>query len=181
MKVTDHPVSDIISAPVAGALPFPGVELLRQMLLAREGDRREAILMRQGKGWFQGPGMGHEAFGVLAYAMQPDDYYFPCYRDRALMLTRGVTPYELALDFLARTGSSSEGRNLPGHFSSRRINAFSIASPVASQCLPACGAAWGLKRAGQGQMVLCTIGDAATRQGEFYEAVCFAVQEQLPV
>ncbi|HLK61563.1 MAG TPA: thiamine pyrophosphate-dependent enzyme, partial [Chthonomonadaceae bacterium] len=99
----------------------------------------------------------------------------------ALMLARGATSYELALDFLARTGSSSEGRNLPGHFSSRRINAFSIASPVASQCLPACGAAWGIQKEGSAQMVLCTIGDAATRQGEFYEAVCLAVQEKLPI
>lgn len=151
------------------------------MLLAREGDRREAILLRQGKGWMQIPGMGHEALAALAYALTPDDMIFPCYRDRALMLARGVETYDLALDFLGRTGSSSEGRNLPGHFSSKRHNVFSHASPTALQCLPAVGAAWGFARSGAPHAVLCNIGDAATRQGEFYEAVCFAVQERLPV
>jgi len=162
-------------------LPFPAVELLRQMLLAREGDRREAIFMRQGKGWFQVSSMGHEALAALIYALQPDDYLFTYYRGRALMLAKGVSSYQFALDFLARTGSTSEGRNMPAHLSVRDKNIFPVATPTGAQCLPACGAAWGLKRAGQGQMVLCTIGDAATRQGEFYEAVCFAVQEQLPV
>lgn len=151
------------------------------MLFAREGDRREAILLRQGKGWMQIPGMGHEALAALAYPLTPDDMIFPCYRDRALMLARGVETYDLALDFLGRTGSSSEGRNLPGHFSSKRHNVFSHASPTALQCLPAVGAAWGFVRSGESHVVLCNIGDAATRQGEFYEAVCFAVQERLPV
>jgi 2-oxoisovalerate dehydrogenase E1 component len=68
---------------------FPKVDLLRTMMLSREGDRREGILMRQGKGWFQVPGMGHEALAAIAYHLRPDDYLFPTYRDRALMLGAG--------------------------------------------------------------------------------------------
>lgn len=157
------------------------ITCLWNMLLSREGDKREAILMRQGKGWMQIPSMGHEALSAVAHALSPADLIFPCYRDRALMLARGVTTYDLALDFLGRTGSSSAGRNLPGHFSSKPHNVFSHASPTALQCLPAVGAAWGLAMFGTADVVLCNIGDAATRQGEFFEAVCFAVQESLPV
>jgi len=170
---TSIPVEE---SPVTGM-----IDCLRNMLVSREADRREAMSMRQGKGWMQIPSSGHEAMAALAYALGPDDYVFPSYRDRALMLARGVTPVEMALDFLARTGSSSEGRNLPGHFSSRQHNIFSIASPTASQCLPAVGAAWGIKQGGSSHVVTCHIGDASTRQGEFYEAVCMAVQEQLPI
>lgn len=160
---------------------FPKVDLLRTMMLSREGDRREGILMRQGKGWFQVPGMGHEALAAIAYHLRPDDYIFPTYRDRALMLARGLTTREIALDFMARAGSSSDGRNMPAHYSSRALNVFSVATPTGAQCLPAVGAAWGVKLAGDDRVVVCTIGDAATRQGEFYEAVCHAIQESLPI
>lgn len=160
---------------------FPKLDLLRTMMLSREGDRREGILMRQGKGWFQVPGMGHEALAAIAYHLRPDDYLFPTYRDRALMLARGMTTREIALDFMARAGSSSEGRNMPAHYSSRALNVFSVATPTGAQCLPAVGAAWGIKLAGDDRVVVCSIGDAATRQGEFYEAVCYAIQERLPI
>jgi 2-oxoisovalerate dehydrogenase E1 component len=160
---------------------FPKLDLLRTMMLSREGDRREGILMRQGKGWFQVPGMGHEALAAIAYHLRPDDYIFPTYRDRALMLARGMTTREIALDFMARAGSSSDGRNMPAHYSSRALNVFSVATPTGAQCLPAVGAAWGVKLAGDDRVVVCTIGDAATRQGEFYEAVCHAIQESLPI
>jgi 2-oxoisovalerate dehydrogenase E1 component len=160
---------------------FPKLDLLRTMMLSREGDRREGILMRQGKGWFQVPGMGHEALAAIAYHLRPDDYIFPTYRDRALMLARGMTTREIALDFMARAGSSSDGRNMPAHYSSRALNVFSVATPTGAQCLPAVGAAWGIKLAGDDRVVICSIGDAATRQGEFYEAVCYAIQERLPI
>jgi 2-oxoisovalerate dehydrogenase E1 component len=167
---------------VIDALPAATARaLLGHMIDAREGDRREGILMRQGHGWFQLPGMGHEALGAFACLLGADDYIVPHYRDRSLMLARGVTVRELALDFLARAGSSSEGRNLPSHHSARHLNVFSIASPVGSQCLPAAGIAWGLRQRGGGEVVACFVGEASTRQGEFYEAVCFAVQERLPI
>lgn len=155
--------------------------LLRLMFLSREGDRREGILLRQGKGWFQVSGMGHEALAVLPHALRPDDYLFPYYRDRALALGRGLTTAELASSYLAKAGSFGGGRQMPGHYSDRAKNIFSVATPTAAQCLPGVGAAWGFKLAGTDQVALVTVGDAATRQGEFYEAVAFALQESLPV
>jgi len=59
---------------------LPARELLHLMALSREGDRREGVLLRQGKGWFQVSGMGHEGLAALSYAMRPDDYLFPYYR-----------------------------------------------------------------------------------------------------
>jgi 2-oxoisovalerate dehydrogenase E1 component len=97
------------------------------------------------------------------------------------MLARGISNYELALAYLAKRDSSSGGRQMPGHYSDPAHNIFSVATPTASQCLPAVGAAWGFKRSGTDQVVLTTVGDAAARQGEFYEAVAFALQERLPV
>ncbi len=47
--------------------------------------------------------------------------------------------------------------------------------------LPACGVAWGMKLEQKDSVVVATIGDASTRQGEFFEAVAFAVEHKLPV
>lgn len=160
---------------------LPALDLLRLMSLAREGDRREGILLRQNKGWFQVSGTGHEPLAALVYAMRTDDYLFPYYRDRAMVMARGVSNYDLALAYHAKRDSSSGGRQMPGHFSDRTRNIFSVATPTASQCIPAAGAAWAFKMAGTDQIVLTSVGDAASRQGEFYEAVAFALQEKLPV
>src|SRR5581483_8691876 len=95
---------------------LPARELLHLMALAREGDRREGILLRQSKGWFQVSGMGHEALGAFCFHLRPDDYIFPYYRDRAIMLARGLTNYDLALAYFAKRASSSGGRQMPGHY-----------------------------------------------------------------
>src|SRR5204862_1575010 len=106
---------------------LPDLDLLKVMQLSREGDRREGILLRQSRGWFQVAGMGHEPVAALAYLLRPDDYIFPYYRDRALALARGISNYELALAYFAKRDSSSGGRHMPGHYSSRELNIFSVA------------------------------------------------------
>lgn len=157
------------------------LEFLRLMMVSREGDRREGILLRQSKGWFQVGGLGHEALAALNYVLRPDDYIFPYYRSRALMLGRGLTNYDLALAYFAKRESSSGGRQMPGHYSSRKHNVFSVPTPTGANLLPACGVAWGMKLEGKDSLALASIGDAASRQGEFYEAAAFAIQEKLPV
>ena len=157
------------------------LDFLKLMMLSREGDRREGILLRQSKGWFQVSGMGHEALGAMALSLREDDYLFPYYRDRGLMLARGLSNYELAVAYFAKRESSSGGRQMPGHYSSRKHNVFSVCTPTGGGLLPACGTAWAMKLDGKDSVVVVTIGDAASRQGEFYEAWTFAVQEKLPV
>ena len=156
-------------------------KLLRDLFLIRAGDLREERLLRQGRGWIHIPGQGHEALAVLAASLEADDLLFLYYRDRALMQARGVTPLEMAREHLATANSSSGGRQMPVHGSFRRLGIYPPATPTASQCLPAVGAAWGIKLKGDRRVVLCTIGDASTRQGEFFEAVAQAVQDRLPI
>ncbi len=157
------------------------VELLKLMYLSREGDRREGVLLRQSKGWFQVAGMGHETLATIALLMEDDDYLFPYYRDRAMTLARGVTNYELALAYFAKQSSSSAGRQMPGHYSSKSKRIWSVPTPTGASLLPACGVAWSMQLRGQSGIVVATTGDAATRQGEFYEAIAFAVERRLPI
>ncbi len=163
-----------------GTKMLPKLELLRFMTLSREGDRREAILKRQSKGWFHIAGMGHEGIAALAFHMQPDDYLFPHYRDRALVLARGTTNYDLALAFFGKAESGSGGRQMPGHHSDRKHNIFSMPSPVAANQLPSVGTAWAMQLDGKKSITIASIGDASIREGEFYEAVSFAIERKLP-
>lgn len=157
------------------------VAFLEQMLLSRECDRRSGIVLRQGQAWFHISSAGHEGLGALCELLGPEDLIFPHYRDRTLMLARGMDAEGQARDVMAKGGSHSAGRNMSSHFSHPQGNVFSLASPTGSQCLPAVGAAWAGMLRGRDNVVVCSIGDASTRQGEFFEAVAFAIERKLPV
>jgi 2-oxoisovalerate dehydrogenase E1 component len=156
-------------------------KLLLTIMESRHGDLREESLNRQGKGHFHVSGRGHEAMAAIGWLMQRDDYACPYYRDRAFVLGCGVTTRQLAMDYMAKRESSSHGRQMPSHYSYPEFHIWSVPTPTASQLLPACGMAWGIQLDGKDALAVATVGDAATRQGDFFEAVAFAKERQLPL
>jgi 2-oxoisovalerate dehydrogenase E1 component len=157
------------------------LRLLKTILESRHADLREQNLNRQGKGHFHVSGMGHEALAAIAILLGPDDYVVPYYRDRGLVLGRGMSTRELALEYFAKRNTGSRGRQMPSHYSDAAHHIWSVPTPTGSQLLPACGIAWGIKLDGEKNLVVTTVGDAATRQGDFFEAICFAKEKKLPV
>jgi 2-oxoisovalerate dehydrogenase E1 component len=157
------------------------LRLLRIILESRHADLREQNLIRQGKGHFHVSGMGHEALAAISIQMEPDDYIVPYYRDRGLVLGRGMTTRQLGLEYFAKRNTGSGGRQMPSHYSNADLHIWSVPTPTGSQLLPACGIAWGLKLDEKKNVVVTTVGDAATRQGDFFEAICFAKEKKLPV
>src|SRR6266480_2744266 len=157
------------------------LRLLRIILESRHADLREQNLIRQGKGHFHVSGMGHEGLAAVSVQMEPDDYIVSYYRDRGLVLGRGMTTRQLGLEYFAKRNTGSGGRQMPSHYSDADLHIWSVPTPTGSQLLPACGIAWGIKLDGKKNVVVTTIGDAATRQGDFFEAICFAKEKKLPV
>ncbi len=157
------------------------LRLLTILLESRHGDLREQNLNRQGKGHFHVSGMGHEGLAAISIQTQGDDYIVPYYRDRALVLGRGVNSRQLATDYFAKAKGESHGRQMPSHYSCAEKHIWSVPTPTGSQLLPACGMAWGIQLDGKNAAVLTTVGDAATRQGDFFEAICFAKEKKLPM
>src|SRR5712672_964104 len=157
------------------------LRLLTTILESRHADLREQNLNRQGKGHFHVSGMGHEALAAVSMQMEPDDYIVSYYRDRGLVLGRGMTTRQLGLEYFAKRNTGSGGRQMPSHYSNADLHIWSVPTPTGSQLLPACGIAWGIRLDAKPNLVVTTVGDAATRQGDFYEAICFAKEKKLPL
>ncbi|MGA8165586.1 MAG: thiamine pyrophosphate-dependent enzyme [Waddliaceae bacterium] len=156
-------------------------KILHYMYLSREGDLKAARMVRQGKAWFHISSLGHEALAAVGLHLRQSDLVFMHYRDVALVLAKGTSHELICRYFLGNVNHSSPGKNMSAHLSDKKNSIFSVASPTGSQCLPAVGAAWGIQLSDREDVVICGIGDSAVRQGEFYEAVCFAIAKQLPV
>src|SRR5688572_15185843 len=159
-------------------------ELHRKMLGVYFIEERLKILTKQGKISFHASTRGHEKVQVgTVMMMKPGhDWFFPYYREKAIAYALGMTPKDIFLHMLSREGdTSSGGRNMPEHFSSRQLNLVSQTACTGSQYLPAVGAAKGLKKDGSDAIVYVSSGEGAASEGEFFEAINWATREQLPV
>jgi len=139
---------------------------------------------------------GHEAI-QLAVGMQllPQDYAYPYYRDDAMLLGIGMTPYQLMLQLLAKKDDPfSGGRTYYSHPSLRDADKPKIphqSSATGMQAIPATGAALGMhykEKIGIAEdfgkdapLVVCSLGDACVTEGEVAEAFQMASLKQLPI
>jgi len=158
--------------------------MFRHVLRSRLLDERMWVLNRQGRAPFWISAMGHEPVQV-AFGMQlrPGyDWVAPYYRDLALTLVVGMTPYDHMLSVLARADDpNSGGRQMPAHYGCRRLNIISTGSPVATQLLHATGIALASKMRGEDAVTLTSVGEGGTSEGDFHEALNFAATHKLAV
>ena len=156
-------------------------QLYRWMRTARCIDETETRLAARGQAHFQVSGSGHEASAAFAPALQPGDYIHPHYRDKALLLARGIPIREFFDSLLCRPRSHSAGRQMSAHLSAPALNVLSMVGPVGNNALQAAGVAQELKDRAAHNFVLCSIGDGTTQQGEVLEAIAESVRSALPV
>jgi 2-oxoisovalerate dehydrogenase E1 component len=110
------------------------------------------------------------------------DWFFPYYREKAIAYALGIPVKDIFLHMLSREGDpSSNGRNMPEHFSSRDLHLVSQTACTGTQYLPAVGMAKALRKDGSDAIVYVSSGEGATSEGEFFEAVNWATREELPV
>jgi 2-oxoisovalerate dehydrogenase E1 component len=173
------------------------IGMYRTMYMSRRIDDKEIQLKGQNKIFFQISGAGHE--GILAAAalsLKPAyDWFFPYYRDRALMLGLGMTAQEMLWSSVgAEPDPNSHGRQMPSHWGCTRLNVPSQSSCTGSQALHAVGAAEATIKATlleglrdkvtdfhEDQVVYMSVGDGTTSEGEWWESLNSASNLKLPV
>lgn len=147
--------------------------LFKCMLTTRRFDERMLKLQRQGRIGTYGPALGQEAASLgPAFAIGADDWFIPSFRETAGMLWRGWPIEKIILWW----GGHEVGSKVPDG-----INDLPICVPVGSQTLHAAGIAWSLKLKGTKNVAVCFIGDGATSEGDFHEAMNCAGVLQAPL
>ncbi|MEN9568845.1 MAG: hypothetical protein RL172_76 [Bacteroidota bacterium] len=141
---------------------------------------------------------GHEAIQLAAaFQLKPCDYVSPYYRDDAMLLGMGFTPYQLMLQLLAKADDPFTGGRAyychPNYRGSDKPTIIQQSSATGMQAIPATGIAQGIKYMQQinaaannntgytAPVVLCSMGDASVTEGEVSEAFQFAALHQLPI
>ncbi len=207
-KVAERSQEPAVKGDFGGLSREQLIEFYRLMYLSRRTDDREIQLKKQQKIFFQISCAGHEALLVAAgMAMRPAyDWFFPYYRDRAICLALGNTVEEQLLQAVgAADDPASGGRQMPSHWTSKRLNIVSPSSSTATQCLHAIGCAEagryftghpGAAKKPSGaldyrefkdvqfhadEVTYVSIGEGSTSQGEFWESLNTASNAKLPV
>jgi len=160
------------------------VRIYRDMLLSRRLDEKMITLLKQGKGYFHIGCSGHEAAqAAIAFFSKPGhDWFVPYYRDLCTAISLGMTSKSMLLAHLAKADDpNSGGRQMAEHFSSPELNIITTSSSVGAQYLPALGAAMAMQRQEKDGYVYVSSGDGATSQGDFHEALNWAVRIKAPV
>ncbi|HXF72393.1 MAG TPA: pyruvate dehydrogenase (acetyl-transferring) E1 component subunit alpha [Actinomycetota bacterium] len=164
------PVGDVD----VGLSPDQLRELLRLMVLARRLDEECLALQRQGELTVYPPHRGQEAAQVgSAYALGPEDFVFPSFRELAAALVRGVDPVAY-LEYHRGTWHGGPYDPLASRFAP-------ICVPVATQLCHAVGWALGARLDGRPACALAYFGDGASSEGDFHEACNLAGVWRAPV
>lgn len=160
------------------------IDMYTYMLHARKFDERGFLLQRSGKIAFHVSGIGQETAQVAAaFALnREEDYFLPYYRDYGFVLSVGMTLRELMLSVFAKAEDpNSAGRQMPGHFSHKKLRIVTGSSPVTTQVPHAVGFALASKMKNKNFVSFVTFGDGSSNQGDFHEGCNFAGVHKLPV
>lgn len=136
---------------------------------------------RQGRISFYMTNYGEEGTHVgSAAALDDRDLVFGQYREAGVLMWRGYSLPEFMNQCYGNVADAGKGRQMPVHYGTKELNFFTISSPLATQMPHASGAAYALKRTGQGLCVICYFGDGAASEGDAHAALNFAATLEAP-
>jgi 2-oxoisovalerate dehydrogenase E1 component alpha subunit len=155
---------------------------LRAMILTRTFDERMYRAQRQGKTSFYMKCTGEEAIACAqAGVLRREDMGFPTYRQQGLLIARGYPLVDMMHQIYSNAADPIKGRQLPIMYSSRDYGFFTISGNLGTQFPQAVGWAMASAYSGDDRIAATWIGDGATAEGDFHEALTFASVYRAPV
>jgi pyruvate dehydrogenase E1 component alpha subunit/2-oxoisovalerate dehydrogenase E1 component alpha subunit len=158
------------------------IEIYRWMLLNRRMETALENLYKQGKvvgGVYFG--LGQEACSCAsAYALRKDEWMGPMIRNQGSLLVRGFSPADIMMQYMAKAGSPTKGRDASSHFGD--IKERNVVAPISTlgDLIPVLsGVALGARMQGRELAVLTYIGDGGQSTGVTYEGLNFAAVQKL--
>jgi TPP-dependent pyruvate/acetoin dehydrogenase alpha subunit len=158
------------------------IEIYRWMLLNRRMETALENLYKQGQvigGVYFG--LGQEACSCAsAYALHEDEWLGPMIRNQGALLVRGFSPADIMMQYMARSGSPTKGRDASSHFGD--IEKRNVVSPISTlgDLIPVlAGVALGARLQGKHIAVMTYIGDGGQSTGVTYEGLNFAAVQNL--
>lgn len=167
-------------------------DLYARLLQTRLVDEYAWRLHQQGYIDFIARAYGHEAaqVGSAVCIEKGTDFTLPYYRDLGVVLTIGMTPYEIFRTYLqsglAKTAepdtnlATAAGLYALQHWGYHKHNIVTGPAPVATQILHAAGIAFASKLRKASAVTVAYCGDGATTEPDFHEGIRFAALHQLP-
>ena len=158
------------------------IEIYRWMLLNRRMETALENLYKQGQvvgGVYFG--LGQEACSCAsAYALNKDEWLGPMIRNQGALLVRGFSPADIMMQYMAKSGSPTKGRDASSHFGD--IETRNVVSPISTlgDLIPVlAGVALGARLQGKHIAVMTYIGDGGQSTGVTYEGLNFAAVQNL--
>jgi len=149
--------------------------MYRWMRLLRALDERMLVIQRQGRIGFYGEVKGQEATPIATgLALAAEDWIFPALREGAAMLVRGFPLETYIAQCFGNSCDVNKGRQMPSHYSGKSVHQVSWSSCIGPQVPQAVGAAWAMKLRGAKSIAVGFLGDGATSQADFHNAMNFA-------
>ena len=162
--------------------PADLVRMFRHIVRMRVLDQRMLSLQRQGRIGFYGTAHGQEAAVTgSAYAARPTDWVFPALREMGVALWRGASVRDIVCQLIGNSGDVLIGRQMPCHFSDRRVRTVAWSSVIGTQLVHAMGASWAAKLRKTDEVMMGYLGDGASSSADFHAAANFAGVFKLPV
>ncbi|MFB3812862.1 MAG: thiamine pyrophosphate-dependent enzyme [Terriglobales bacterium] len=158
------------------------IEIYRYMLLNRAMEAALENLYKQGKvvgGVYFG--LGQEGCSCAsAYALQPDEWLGPMIRNQGSLLVRGFSPRDIMMQYMAKAGSPTFGKDASSHFGDiRERNVVAPISTLGDLVPVLAGVALGSRLQGRHIAVMTYIGDGGQSTGVTYEGLNFAAVQRL--
>jgi 2-oxoisovalerate dehydrogenase E1 component len=157
------------------------LRLYRCLVTSRQVDEYEQELVQRGEAFFHVSGSGHEGSAGVVPHLVADDYLHVHYRSKAMMIARGYTAEKLFQGLHSKDGEQCHSRQMVAHVSDVTTNICSMSGPVGNSSLHAVGMAAAIKGRPQQPIVVLSLGEGTTQEGEFLEALAEAARETLPV